>query len=114
MILPLILAVSAAVAAPAAPGPCFQVHGRLAVWNGSPAVRIQPVGSRRVLGVHTPAGEGYGDDLVPAAVQAMVSASPEDTVVLGDYRVCPLTPDRPGRMRIVYIASATHLRAARR
>jgi hypothetical protein len=104
-----------AVAAPSKPaGPCFQVRGRLAIWNGAPAVRIWPVGTRRMLGVHTPEGEGYGDDLMPVAVRAMVETAPEHTVVYGNYRVCPLTAERPGRMRIVYIARAWRLSAGQR
>jgi hypothetical protein len=93
---------------------CFQVRGRLAIWNGAPAVRIWPVGTRRMLGVHTQAGEREGEGLMPAAVAKLIEATPDQTVVYGNYLVCPLTPDRPGHMRIVYIAAATRLRADRR
>jgi hypothetical protein len=29
--------------------------------------------------------------------------------IIGDFQVCPLASDRPGRMRPVWIHSATHL-----
>jgi hypothetical protein len=100
--------------APAGPGACFDVHGRLAIWNGNPSVRIWPVGTRRELGVVAPDGDAAGDHLLPGPIATLIQASPDHTVVFGDYRVCPLSPDKPGRMRIVYIAGASRLRAAPR
>ena len=102
------------VASAAGAGACFDVHGRLAIWNGNPAVRIWPVGTRRELGVVAPDGDAAGDHLLPGPVAALIQAAPDHTVVFGDYRVCPLSPPRPGRMRIVYIAGAGRLRAERR
>src|SRR5215470_7968732 len=32
-------------------GKCFELHGRMFVSNGTPSVRIWPVGSKRLLGV---------------------------------------------------------------
>jgi hypothetical protein len=93
---------------------CFDVHGRLAIWNGAPAVRIWPVGTRRELGVVAPDGDAAGDHLLPGPVATLIQAAPDHTVVFGDYRVCPLSPDKAGRMRIVFIARASRLRAERR
>jgi hypothetical protein len=100
----------AAGAQPSADG-CFDVRGRLAIWNGNPAVRIWPVGTRRQLGVVAPDGDAAGEPLLPEAVATLIQAAPEHTVVFGNYRVCPLSPEKAGRMRIVYIASASRLRA---
>ena len=107
-------AIPMAAGAQASAGACFDVHGRLAIWNGNPAVRIRPVGTRRQLGVVTPNGDAAGDHLLPGPVATLIQASPDHTVVFGDYRVCPLSPERAGRMRIVYIAGASRLRAERR
>jgi hypothetical protein len=97
-----------------AAGPCHVVRGRLAIWNGNPAVRIWPVGTNRMLGVATAEGEADGDGLVPRQVQRLIDPAPEETVVYGDYEVCPLTRLRPGRMQMVFIAKAAHLTPARR
>lgn len=109
-------ALAASVAGPvAAADSCVWVHGRLSVWNGSPAVRLWPVGSHRMLGVHTPDGSAEGPGLLPPAAQALLDAGgSERTAVWGDFRVCPMAPERPGRMRPVYISAASHLRAAPR
>jgi hypothetical protein len=93
---------------------CHLIRGRLAVWNGTPSVRIWPVGTRRELGVADAHGDTAGERLFPAEVAALIEPAPDRTVVFGDYRVCPLSPRRPGRMQMVYIAGASRLRAAPR
>ena len=32
-------------------GDCFEIHGRLSLYNGTPSVRLWPVGTKRLLGV---------------------------------------------------------------
>jgi len=32
-------------------GPCFQIRGRISVYNGAPALRICAIGSKRLLGI---------------------------------------------------------------
>ncbi len=88
-------------------GKCFQVHGRLGAWNGNPTFRIWRVGTARVLGIDAASGEG-ADPRPPAVVEAM-GADAFSTSVWGDYRVCPFTRSRPGRMQFVCIAGASHL-----
>jgi hypothetical protein len=39
---------------------CFNVHGRLSAWNGSPTMRIWRTGTKRILGVR--------DDIMPEYV----------------------------------------------
>lgn len=87
------------------PSECFTVHGRLTVGNGTPAARIWPVGTRRMLGV--PDGP-QGDELasLPANVRDALGSEPFQTRVFADFRVCPLMPDRPGWMRMVRVHSA--------
>jgi len=106
----LVLAAAPSLAA----SPCFTVRGRLEIWNGTPSVRIWPVGTRRMLGVVTASGSPDGGPLMPPPVQALIDQAPDQGAVYGDYRVCPLTRDQPGRMRAVYILGATRLRAERR
>jgi hypothetical protein len=113
--LAIVLAVLAAAPAQASPaGPCFTVRGRLYVANGTPAVRLWPIGSRRLLGVHGRDGDAAAADLVPPQAQRLLDADPASAAVMGQFRVCPLAPERPGRMRPVYIDRAWNLRAAKR
>jgi hypothetical protein len=90
-------------------GECFNVHGRLAVWNGMPSVRIWHVGTRRIFGVFDGAGDADSNNLFPESVAALLGADPLSISVYGDYEVCPLDRDRPGRMRPVCIAGTAHL-----
>lgn len=76
---------------------CFTVHGRLYLTNGTPSVRIWPVGTHRILGV-----PGEGEDL-PPCLQRYLDF---ETVVYADLEVCPLEPDLPGKMRTVCVKVA--------
>ena len=84
---------------------CFTVHGRLTVGQGSPGVRIWPVGTKRLLGVEDEPPN------VPANVSARFSRAVFDTkdAIFGDFDICPLERERPGHMRLVCVAAATHL-----
>lgn len=78
---------------------CFQIHGQLHVWNGSPGLRIWRVGTKRILGVR---------DDYPLPDQL----GPYDLLngeLTGNFEVCPLTRDRPGVMRMVCVQSAKQL-----
>ena len=110
---------SAAQAAPdcrlsPSPGPCFSVRGRLSVWNGAPTFRLQPDGSKRVLGVVGGDGDpASASVLTPALRTAMTPPSPgELRPVTGSFRVCPLAPERAGHMRPVCIADASQIAPA--
>jgi hypothetical protein len=111
MRLPILAALCAIASAPAVADGCRTVHGRMSLANGAPSVRIWVVGGHRILGVvqvHQKL-----DDL-PAnirqiwaarGVQAMWSSD-----LFGDYRVCPVTRSRPGRMQLVTVAAGSNLR----
>jgi hypothetical protein len=92
----------------AAAGPCHTVHGRMELWNGSPTVRI--VVGKRVLGVDQP---NQSIDDLPAGVRRIwTGKDPEAdwrTSIHGDFKVCPLAADRPGRMQPVTLIEAVHL-----
>jgi len=90
---------------------CFSVHGRLGVYNGIP-IRIWVVGTHRMLGVRDATGGGV---TVRPEIQTLLSrGEPGETVVYGDYEVCPLSKPHPGWMQFVCIESAVHLEARRR
>ena len=79
-------------------GACFTVHGRLSYWNGTPATRISIIGTKRILGVP--------DEIVP---ESMASQAGDSVEAFGDYRVCPMTKEKPGHMQMVCIDSAANV-----
>jgi hypothetical protein len=94
--------------------PCFSVRGRLSVANGAPTFRLRPQGSERVLGVVGGDGDPASPSvLTPGLRAAMTPSSPgELRPVVGVFRVCPLSPGRPGRMRPVCMAEAHEIAPA--
>ncbi len=80
-------------------GSCFTVHGRLSAWNGAPTYRIWRIGTNRILGV--------SNDILPESVVGNINWNAE---ALGDFVVCPFSPERPGRMQQVCVESAKNLK----
>jgi hypothetical protein len=87
-------------------GKCFVVKGRLSVYNGAPALRIQKLGTRRMLGVSEQrfAMEGYRN--VPEEISAKLD---QDKLLYGDYTVCPFTKAQKGEMQLVCIEKGSKL-----
>jgi hypothetical protein len=94
--------------------PCFSVRGRLSAWNGAPTFRLRPRGSKRVLGVVGGDGDPASPSVLTTALRAaMTPAAPgELRPVSARFRVCPLAPERAGRMRPVCIADASQVAPA--
>jgi hypothetical protein len=90
---------------PAVVGPCFKLHGRLSVGNGTPSMRIWRIGTKRILGVLPSETE-----IVPEVVRANVEFQ---TNLYGDFEVCPFERERPGAMQTVCVESASNLVAER-
>ena len=89
-------------------GKCFTVHGRLSVYNGTPSIRLWPIGTKRLLGVLDPTDISAvpGPNTIPASVASKLDFDKE---VFGDFLVCPLTHSRPGRMQTICIESGKNL-----
>jgi len=89
---------------------CFWVDGRMTVGNGTPAVRIWPKGSHRLLGVVNPNPKMDYDagDMLPENLKILMTSSNNYTV-WGDFHVCPIVPNRSGWMRFVTIDRAHKL-----
>src|SRR6266581_6380137 len=81
-------------------GKCFMVHGRLSVYNGTPSIRLWPIGSRRLLGVLDPmdTSNAPGPSILPTSIKGQLDW---DKNVFGDFLVCPLTRAVPGRMQTI-------------
>ncbi|MBO9600895.1 MAG: hypothetical protein J7496_00155 [Novosphingobium sp.] len=93
--------------------PCQWVRGRLSTYNGNPTFRIWPQGTRRLLGV---VGEKPGETedaaILPIAVRKADPGFERD--IWGSFRVCPVTPERKGLMRMVRMVDARDLRVRER
>ena len=94
-------------------GQCFIVRGRLSVYNGTPSIRLWPIGTRRLLGVLDPENISSepGPSIIPASILGQLDW---DKFIFGDFLVCPLTRSQPGRMQTICIQSGKHLLVRRR
>ena len=91
--------------------PCYTVRGALRYYNGAPGVRIWVIGTTHLLGLR-----GFGERGLPPAGACPLPDGLRDTLeagkeVIGDFRVCPLTTERPGVMQDVCVDSASRIRA---
>jgi hypothetical protein len=94
-------------------GKCFTVHGRLSVYNGTPSIRLWPVGSKRLLGVIDPKdpSNAPGPSVLPTSIKGQLDWDKE---IVGDFLVCPLTKMKPGRMQTICIESGKNLAVRQR
>jgi len=88
-------------------GACYTVHGRATFGPGTPALRIWPVGTKRMLGVT--AGPRADDADNPICPKEMLQFIMGNEVVFGDFEVCPFVPERKGAMQMVCVQSAKNL-----
>jgi len=82
------------------------VHGKLSVYNGAPALRIARVGTKRILGISEQRFALAGYRNIPAEVRTIIN---QDKVLIGDFLVCPFTPQRKKEMQMVCVEKATNL-----
>ena len=89
-------------------GKCFNVHGRLSVYNGTPSIRLWPLGTRRLLGIIDPkdVSNAPGPTILPLDIKSKLDWNKD---VFGDFVVCPLTVSKPGKMQTVCIESGKNL-----
>jgi len=86
---------------------CFKVRGRLAVYNGAPALRIWKIGTKRMLGVSEQRFAIAGVRNIPEDVQTKID---QNKFLYGDFVVCPFTAPRSNEMQLVCIEKVTNLR----
>ena len=77
--------------------PCFKHHGRLMGGLNGITIRLWLIGTNRVLAV-----DG-GVTLPEDANKYFDAASPDFSVIYGDFDICPLEPDVPGQARRVEV-----------
>ena len=86
-------------------GACYVIHGRATYGNGTPALRIWPLGTNRILGVT--AGR-VADDADEPLTPPELRFDPSKQA-FGDFEVCPFTPERKGQMQMVCVQAVTNL-----
>jgi len=85
---------------------CYPVHGRATFGSGTPALRIWPIGTKRMLGVTAgPIADDADDAIVPKNLWIPKGA----VAVYGDFEVCPFVSERKGFMQMVCVESASHI-----
>jgi len=89
---------------PAVVSACYLLRGRISAYNGTPSLRIWPVGSSRLLGILPSEHE-----IVPNNIRGKVSFGQS---VFADLEVCPFTQARSGAMQFVCVESATNVVAS--
>ena len=83
--------------------PCFKHHGRLSSQAGI-ALKLWLLGTTRMVGVDNDEGD------LPADVRKYLElTSPDHSYIFGDFDICPLEPDTPGRLRHVCVVGAEKL-----
>lgn len=80
---------------------CFLVHGRLTTYNGTPSLRIWPIGSHRLLGIV----EDENPLAIPDEIRSSVGF---DKDIYGDYLVCPFTKRTLNAMQLVCVEKVSN------
>ncbi len=91
-------------------GKCFMVHGRLALYNGNPTMRLCRSGTKRMLGI----SESYSQPGYSRLPKEIAKKLNWDTELWGDYLVCPFTRAQPKHMQLICIESGKNLVSRRR
>lgn len=89
-------------------GECYTVHGRLYFVPESPEIRLWRIGTHRVLGILAPDGSDQ-NALSEAMLERLWGGGDRPGRIYGEFEVCPLSPDQPGRMQMACLASATRM-----
>lgn len=87
-------------------GSCFEVKGKLSVYNGAPSLRIWKLGSKRILGISE---QRYALPDVRKVPEEVEQAIKPEVDLFGDYTVCPLTKSKPGVMQFVCVDKVRNL-----
>ena len=109
---------------PAIANSCYWAHGRLGVSNGSPAVRLWKIGTKRILGIYSGPSSYRGpwrntgplfDDenpQLPSNVSKIFETTMQGgfpALIFADFEICPLEPVKPGVMQAACIESAKNI-----
>lgn len=86
---------------------CFTVHGRLSAYNGTPSLRIWPIGTHRLLGIL----KDEDPLALPESIRNEVSFEKD---IYGDFLVCPFSQSKLGQMQFVCVEAVSNVRVQKR
>jgi hypothetical protein len=92
-------------------GKCFNVRGRLSIYNGAPAMRIWKIGTKRMLGISEQRFNVPGYRNIPDDVRNQIN---QEVDVFGDFLVCPFTRPKEGEMQMVCVEEGRNLEVRKR
>ena len=92
-------------------GKCMTFYGNLAVYTGSPSIRIWPVGTKQLYGLRS-TGSDPENVVLPEKLRDALATNPLE--INGKWEVCPLEPERSNQLRAVCLESASELRVTPR
>lgn len=84
---------------------CHEAHGRLRI-NANSRLYLWPFGTKRLLAVSYRSDLPEADPALPDNLAKLLGL---DVDVVGDFLVCPMSEEKPGRMQIICIDSAERL-----
>ena len=93
---------------PAVVGQCIKLYGRIRL-DADLRIHLWPIGTSRLLEVAYPPDTGHSEADFPFMPENLRTLIQPDRAVFGDFEICRLAPDRPGRMGFACIQSATRL-----
>ncbi len=83
--------------------PCLRRHGRLSSQNGI-SLKIWLVGTRQMVAL-----ENNIEDLPEVFQKYLDMTSADHSYIFGDFDICPVDADTPGRLTRVCVADATKI-----
>jgi hypothetical protein len=94
---------------------CYWVHGRLQFGNGTPALRLWKIGTKRILGIYSGPAVFESDRFpldnedpeLPANIASNLRAW--ENRIVADFEVCPLETEKPGAMQAACIEAAKNI-----
>lgn len=90
---------------------CYWTHGRLSLYNGTPAFRLWEIGTHRLLGIFSgPSSRSVVDNENPEfPLNLQARFHPTENRIFADFEVCPLEPQHPHAMRAACIEAAKNI-----
>ena len=76
------------------------------LYNGTPTVRIWPVGTKRILGISDYKFYVEGYENIPKELLEQLTW---ENAMYADFIVCPFADDKPGVMRLICVEKAENI-----
>lgn len=90
---------------------CFKMHGRVAPDAGHPTYRVGPETRTGLIALNERGTRGEPIDPLLPEVRRLFPTDQRavETVVTGNFTLCPMEPPRPGKLRLARMAKAENL-----